>query len=42
MSKYDGKGIEKYGRPQAKIVILLDISGSMSSQFYSDNNNAEI
>lgn len=29
-----------YGRPQAKIVILLDISGSMSDRFYSNNNNA--
>ncbi len=33
ISKYDGKGILKYGRPKVKIVILLDISGSMSSPF---------
>ncbi len=30
VSKYDGIGIKKYGRPPAKVVIVLDISGSMS------------
>ena len=29
MSKYDGEGIKKYGRPPAKVVVVLDISGSM-------------
>ena len=32
ISKYDGEGIKKFGRPNAKIVILLDISGSMSGE----------
>ena len=31
-SKYDGEGIKVHGRSKCKIVIVLDISGSMGSR----------
>jgi hypothetical protein len=39
-SKYDGDGIKKYGRPKCKLVIVLDISGSMSDIFYSKKSSS--
>ena len=32
-SKFDGKGIQSYGRPSLNLVVSLDISGSMGSSF---------
>lgn len=32
-SKFDGKGVKVHGRPPTKIIILLDISGSMNCNF---------
>ena len=32
-SKYDGNGIKKFGRAKCKLVIVLDISGSMGDSF---------
>jgi hypothetical protein len=32
-SKYDGDGIRKHGRPRAKVVFVLDVSGSMTLEF---------
>ncbi|KAJ5075863.1 straightjacket isoform c [Anaeramoeba ignava] len=37
-SKYDGEGIKKYGRPPLNLMIILDISGSMSDSFRIDND----
>ncbi|KAJ5069768.1 straightjacket isoform c [Anaeramoeba ignava] len=37
-SKYDGEGIKKYGRPSLNLMIILDISGSMSDSFRTDND----
>ena len=43
-SKFDGEGVNKYGRPPAEIVIVMDVSGSMNDSFahYSEgtSNNA--
>ncbi len=33
ISKFDGNGILKYGRPFCKIILVLDISGSMGEGF---------
>jgi hypothetical protein len=32
-SKYDGDGIKSFGRPPVKVIVLLDISGSMGCPF---------
>lgn len=33
--RLDGDGIKKYGRPHLNLVVVLDISGSMSNHFDS-------
>jgi len=38
-SKYDGDGIKKHQRSDLNVVIALDISGSMQSQFQGDDDS---
>eukprot|EP01117_Protostelium_nocturnum_P009975 TRINITY_DN3553_c0_g3_i1.p1 TRINITY_DN3553_c0_g3~~TRINITY_DN3553_c0_g3_i1.p1 ORF type:complete len:603 (-),score=245.46 TRINITY_DN3553_c0_g3_i1:95-1903(-) len=39
-SKLDGEGIKKHGRPVLDLVIMLDISGSMSSAFVGEEEES--
>jgi len=41
-SKYDGKGLLKFGRPMVNLVIVLDISGSMGSQLSDDESISKL
>jgi len=34
-SKYDGEGIRTFGRPPVKVLVLIDVSGSMNEPFDS-------
>eukprot|EP00466_Bigelowiella_natans_P006578 jgi/Bigna1/88160/estExt_fgenesh1_pg.C_280194 len=38
-SKFNGAGIKKYGRPPVDLVIVVDTSGSMDSEFNSATTN---
>eukprot|EP00755_Sulcionema_specki_P038366 Sspe_Gene.110746::Locus_91807_Transcript_1_1_Confidence_1.000_Length_476::g.110746::m.110746 len=34
-TKFDGAGVKKFGRPQLKLVVVVDMSGSMNAHFPS-------
>lgn len=41
-SKYDGTGVARHGRPPLSVVMVLDISGSMSMALEGDEDEAEV
>jgi Mg-chelatase subunit ChlD len=41
-SKYDGEGIKVHGRSKCKIVIVFDISGSMSAPMSYSNHKSKM
>lgn len=42
VSKFDGPGIQKYGRPVLNLVVALDISGSMFNNFEGETGNSKM
>eukprot|EP00808_Paulinella_micropora_P022057 g28019.t1 len=42
VSKFDGKGIDKYGRPALDVCFVVDISGSMSDQLGDGESSTKL